>query len=261
MMKELDINFHDIEKFCANFLSEWNRPENKVFVLRNNHAIKDVKEFYSNLLKFIGKPYFLAEDANIKEREMQRTGELWFDVKYDSQLKDAFRHSSNAQPLHTDGSYIPSFPNATLMCCNKNSVIGGETVFLDGVRLVECLIEEKVNLYNTLVENVTEHARSGDKKLERVIRHEKNQIKLNWNYYCLNKDHNEALSDYHEEFFLYLQTSEKLNESIIAVTVKPGDAMIWKDSEVLHGRNSFIAKNNSARHLYKCAIDIGNLDS
>ena len=47
------------------------------------------------------------------------------DVRYDSNIKDAYRHSSNPQPLHTDGSYNPDFPNATLMCCISNSASGG----------------------------------------------------------------------------------------------------------------------------------------
>ena len=32
-----------------------------------------------------------------------------------------------------------------------------------------------------------------------------------------------------------------------------GDAIIWKDNEVLHGRNSFIAKNSDK--FIKCAVN------
>src|SRR3546814_11115164 len=77
-----------------------------------------------------------VEDEILGSRDQQRTGEIWMEVRYDPQHPDAYRHSANAQPLHTDGSYIPSFPNATLMACVANAGAGGETTFIDADDLV-----------------------------------------------------------------------------------------------------------------------------
>ena len=51
-----------------------------------------------------------------------------------------------------------------------------------------------------------------------------------------------------------------VNERIKAVLLTPGDAVTWKDREVLHGRNAFVANRESERFIWKCAIDIGNFD-
>ena len=40
--------------------------------------------------------------------------------------------------------------------------------------------------------------------------------------------------------------------------MKTGDALVWKDSEVLHGRNGFIANKVSDRFIWKCAANFGS---
>ena len=258
MIKEIVLNTKKTEEICTEILSLWSENENKVIVIRNKTKINDVKLFYEKLIKKIGKPYYLAEDALIKDRSLQRTGELWSDIRYDSAIKDAYRHSSNAQPLHTDGSYIPSFPNATLMCCKTNTVDGGETIFLNGNDLICCLKQENISLLNSLSSSSIVHERSGDIRKHKVIDLENNPIKLNWNYYCLQNGQNNK-SPFLENFFSYLKSSKLIKNKIKMIKTNPGDAMIWKDSEVLHGRNSFkVIKKNSQRHLHKCAIDVGN---
>ena len=37
--------------------------------------------------------------------------------------------------------------------------------------------------------------------------------------------------------------------------MKKGDALVWKDNEVLHGRNGFVASKVSDRFIWKCAAD------
>ena len=61
-----------------------------------------------------------------------------------------------------------------------------------------------------------------------------------------------------EEFFLFLQTSEEIDFAKKKVKLTPGDAVTWKDNEILHGRNSFSADSPSERFLWKCAVDIGS---
>ena len=91
------------------------------------------------------------------------------EVRYDPKHPDAYRHSANAQPLHTDGSYIPEFPNATLMACVANSGTGGETTFIDGEDVVTALKAEAPELLVQLQGRMLPHARSGDRRDARVI--------------------------------------------------------------------------------------------
>ena len=51
-----------------------------------------------------------------------------------------------------------------------------------------------------------------------------------------------------------------IKEKTIAVKLLPGDAVTWKDNFVLHGRNSFVANNESERFIWKCSIDIGEFN-
>lgn len=258
MFIEIQLNLRDLKKSCDEIISCWNSKKNKVFALRSNGNIKNVKQFYDDLLPHLGKSFFLAEDANISNRQEQRTGELWSEVRFDPKYQDAYRHSSNSQPLHTDGSYIPSFPNASLMCCIQNNVEGGETVFLDSAKLLECLKIENKEILKSLLEKEVIHSRSGDTKKEKVISIIGDTVFLNWNYYCLERDSGGEVPFLFEKFFKYLKNSKLVKKYLLEVRMGKGDAVIWKDKEVLHGRNSFNASISSSRHLCKCAIDVGN---
>ncbi len=257
MLNEFNINHQDFRGSCEEIINRWRNKENKVFVLRSSDGIKDTKLFYNNLLPYLGNAFFLAEDASINDRDDQRTGELWSEIRFDPSFKNAYRHSANAQPLHTDGSYIPSFPNASLMCCIKNEVDGGETVFIDSNKLVECLEEEDQDMLKRLKSTEVIHSRSGDSRNAKVITVDKDNVYLNWNYYCLKRDKEDKVPNFLENFFNYLNNSTLLKRSLVEVRLRAGDAVLWKDSEVLHGRNSFESSITSARHLSKCALDVG----
>ena len=99
----------------------WSDPANKVFVLKSDQPIEKVQDYYESIFKFLGTPCPIAEDVNLGSRESQRSGKIWFEVRYDPKHPDAYRHSANAQPLHSDGSYIPDFPNSTLLACVANA--------------------------------------------------------------------------------------------------------------------------------------------
>ncbi len=196
---------------------------------------------YDTLLPRIGTPHYLAEDVRAGDRSVQRTGELWMEVRYDPAFPDAYRHSLNAQPLHTDGSYIPSFPNATLMCCVANAAQGGETVFLTAEALVESLRRERPELLAELESMVMPHARSGDRRELPVIRREGGELRLNWNYYCVAADCGPEVTALRERLFSYLRESPAVRAAIVPVKLAPGDAVVWKDERLLHGRNAFAA--------------------
>ena len=181
------------------------------------------------------------------------------EVRFDPTFKDAYRHSSSEQPLHTDGSYIPNFPNATLMCCVANSKKGGETIFLDTKDLVDCLREDNKRLLTDLMSEKLMHERSGDERIEKVIdEYKKDKYLVNFNYFCVSKKNNKKKLKMAREFFEYLCSSEKIKEKVKQVKLSPGDAITWKDRELLHGRNSFNATESSERFLWKCAVNLGD---
>ncbi len=219
--------------------------------------ISNVRAAYDALLSRIGTPYYLAENVRVGGRDSDRTGELWTEVRFDPSFPDAYRHSTSAQPLHTDGSYIPSFPNATLMCCVSNAAQGGETIFISGDDLVAALQAERPDLFELLKKVPMPHQRSGDRRVCPVIRRQGDAWLLNWNYYCVANDCAPAVQGLRQTFFDFLRDSERVRRFLVEVKLRPGDAVIWKDERVLHGRHAFQAQETSERFLWKASVDVG----
>ncbi len=257
MLWEKSFDHTNADEACAHLVAAWEDNDNKVFVLRNNGKIDDVKKFFTQEFDHLGTAVPLAEDVNIGDRSNQRSGEIWMEVRYDPKHPDAYRHSSNAQPLHTDGSYIPDFPNATLMVCVANAGEGGETTFISASDVVASLELENPELLQKLSEHPVKHRRSGDERSEKIIDISCRPFEVNWNYYCLSSDITPNERSIAESFFGYLKTSPLIAAKTLAVKLRPGDAVTWKDRELLHGRNGFIATAESERFIWKCAIDIG----
>lgn len=255
MLRTVSIDPADLTTGAAAILEAWRTG--LVVAIQPTRPLDDVRAFYDTLLPAIGTPHHLAEDVRVGDRSVQRTGELWMEVRYDPAFPDAYRHSPNAQPLHTDGSYIPTFPNATLMCCVANADEGGETIFIQAEDLVRVLREESPALLELLETVPIPHARSGDHRTLPAIRREAGELRLNWNYYCVASDVNAEVSELRERFFAFLRDSPGVRAALVQVKLRPGQAVTWHDERVLHGRNAFVAGSVSARFLWKCAVDVG----
>jgi alpha-ketoglutarate-dependent taurine dioxygenase len=256
MIQEIKFNIDNFAAIKSELLQYWENKNIKVFVLKANKRPSNVKAFYENAFEHLGTPVPLAEDVKLGDRGSQRTGDIWFEVRYDPKHPDAYRHSANAQPLHTDGSYIPNFPSSTLLACEANAGEGGETTFIDSKILVKILEEEKPELLNLLLNTVVPHSRSGDFRAEPIIRKEQNDYFVNYNYYCVAKEISDNIKELVEEFQIFLLNSESIKNATIGVKLQPGDGVFWRDNYCLHGRNSFVANHESERFIWKCAIDI-----
>ena len=231
-------------------------PETKVIHLKGIRPDGDLREFYMKLFDRIGYPLKLAEDASIADRNAQRTGEIWFEVRYDPSVPDAYRHSANAQPLHTDGSYIPNFPNSGFLACQAMASDGGATTFIDAVHLVDALREEAPDLLRRLERTDLPHSRSGDRRVERTIRWEGDEPLVNWNYYCVDSAAGDEVQALREDFAQFLRKSSAVEAHTKRVKLAPGEAVLWKDDRVLHGRDSFNPEKPADRFLWKAALQV-----
>ncbi|MGM8890760.1 TauD/TfdA family dioxygenase [Psychrobacter sp. 1Y1] len=258
MFKSIDIDPNNPSQGCHDLLSAWDDDAIKVVVLDPTSKVADVKEFYDSLFPQLGKVAPFAEDATIKDRSSQRTGEAWMEIRYDPKIENAYRHSSEAQPLHTDGSYIPDFPNSSLLCCVTNAGDGGETIFINASDVVNALEKEAPKLLSYLTANVVTHARSGDSRHDKVISKSDGIWKINWNYYCVEKSVDQEISKIAETFHMFLKNSPSIHKNLLEIKLQPGQAILWKDNEVIHGRNSFSATMEGERFIWKCAFDVGN---
>jgi alpha-ketoglutarate-dependent taurine dioxygenase len=264
MLWEREFHAHDMNQVCKELVDAWSNPELKVFVLRSGldfYEVTDIAEYIKNLYQasfpHLGTPRAFAEDVQLGDRESQRSGQIWMEVRYDPRYPDAYRHSANAQPLHTDGSYIPNYTNSTLLACVSNAGIGGETTFIDLSDLLNCLSHEAQPLLEQLMTVYVPHARSGDRRDTKILHQLGSTEKIYWNYYCVAKDADEKAKSVADSFFNYLASSQLVRRKTLAVKLSTGDAVMWKDDELLHGRNSFKASSTSERFIWKCALDVG----
>ena len=177
------------------------------------------------------------------------------EVRFDPKIKNAYRHSSNSQPLHTDGSYIKSYTNSTLMCCVKNNTKKGETIFISAFEIFKILKKKNKNLLSNILQYPVVHLRSGDMKKSKILYKRRNIWKLNWNYFCLKKNQSSKIIKMTNEFKSFLDNELEIKAKTLPIKMKTGDALIWKDSEILHGRNGFIANKESDRFIWKCAAN------
>lgn len=256
MLKTINFQVSNFQESIEEIEAAWNNLDFKVFVLKSDSVPDNVQKFYENGFKYLGTPIPIAEDVNLGSRESQRSGKIWFEVRYDPKHPDAYRHSSNAQPLHTDGSYISDFPSSTLLACVANAGEGGETTFIDSRDLYNIMKEEQPELLNFFLNNKIKHSRSGDSRIDEVIKVEKNDVFVNYNFYCVAEDNDTETKGNIEKFQDFLLTSTKIKDYTLGVKLAPGDSVFWRDNYCLHGRNSFIANHESERFIWKCAIDI-----
>jgi alpha-ketoglutarate-dependent taurine dioxygenase len=257
MLWERSFSADTVGEACAALVQSWRESDNKVFVLRAEDFDSEIRQFYEGVFHQLGSPRAFAEDVRAGDRDHQRTGDIWMEVRYDPNYPDAYRHSANAQPLHTDGSYIPNYSNSTLLACVANSGEGGETTFLDLPDLITSLERESPDLLRRLREVKVPHARSGDRRDSRILEGAGREARIYWNYYCVAKDADADARALAEEFHVFLASSPTIAARTLPVKLRPGDGVLWKDDELLHGRNSFKPTRTSDRFIWKCAFDVG----
>ena len=256
MIKQYTIKENFNKKIAKSIRDAWKIEDNKVFHLISNTPKDDIRNFYEKVGNMVGNYKLLAEDVNLGDRSSQQANKIWMDVRYDSNINDAYRHSSNPQPLHTDGSYNSNFPNATIMCCVTNTSSGGETIFLDLKKLVEILKQDDPEMLEFLFTKDILHERTSYTNKKKILFIENKKLKINFNYFCVSKKNSEKSLKNVEKFFKFINTSEKIKKNLSPIKLNAGEAVFWKDSEILHGRNSFVPKKDSDRFLWKAAIEI-----
>ena len=256
MIQEYSVNEKFNKDLAKLIINAWMIEENKVFHLISNIQKDKIRDFYEKIGNMIGNYKLLSEDVSLGDRSSQQANKIWMEVRYDSNINNAYRHSSNPQALHTDGSYNPNFPNATIMCCISNTAQGGETIFLDLKILVEILKQDDPDLLEFLFTQDILHERTGYTNRKKILYFENKKLKINFNYFCVSKKNSKTSLEKVEKFFNFINSSKKIRENISPIKLNVGDAVFWKDSEVLHGRNGFVPKKDSDRFLWKAAIEI-----
>jgi len=204
---------------------------------------------YVSLIKRIGDFVPIDEDLLTENK----TGKDWIDIKYDPQFPKSYRHSSVYQPLHTDGAYESCGPPLVLLYCVCNQTIGGNTIFVDSRDLFGYLENYSADLLDRCMNVPLTFSKGGDFKKKTIIEKVDNDYKLAWNYFRVDTSDSEAIR-LRDDFREFLEQKIIMGGLCSSVNLRAGDAVLFHDSYLLHGRHSFIAKHIGCRHLMKVGI-------
>ncbi len=214
---------------------------------------EDLRNYYDSLVEAIGTPVNIAEDFTMGGAP---TGERWSEIRYRSDVPDmdAFRHSKNAQPLHTDESYVSSAAGVMLFYCEAAAPRGGETTFISGRSLVDFMAAEEAELLERLQTVNVRYQKAADFKDRPIVKiADDGTVDLNFNFYCLGADPAPEAEKLNRDFHEFLETRLP-SELILPVGLNRGEGVTWRDDLVLHGRNSFDAVHTGDRAIWKTGL-------
>lgn len=211
----------------------------------------DLRPFYDTLVDNLGHTLNIGEDFT---KGGVLTGERWMEIRYDADIPDlaAYRHSKNAQPLHTDESYLSNPADIMLFYSINKAPLGGATTFIDGNVLVKFMKENAPDLFARLSSTEVRYRKATEQRTEKIIDiRDDGKIHLNFNYYCIDPDESPENKALNKEFFNFLQEYVAHSHMIEKVTLNPGESVLWWDEFVLHGRTSYEASKTNDRFIWK----------
>ena len=206
--------------------------------------------FYDALTEAAGHCLHLDEDF---ARGSIRSGRKWIEVRYEPAVPagTAYRFGKNAQPLHTDESYLSEPAEVMFMHCLAQAPAGGETTFVDADVLWARLGTEHPDLAARLLGRPVRFAKAGDLRCQPIIARTPAGLRLNWNYHCLDPLESAETQALAQEFRQFLLDRISGTPAEVALQLAPGEALAWWDERVLHGRRAFQAEAANDRFLLK----------
>ena len=251
---DIDVLGNEIKNF---FIEKGN-----FVIIKNYNYLSDqeIIKIYDNLNSIIGKkiPIDLVKDT------YELTDNYWADVKYtyDSDEKQFWR-SSNHQNLHTDNTFCDKehYANLSELVCLKPVEYSGNTVIIPNNKLVDIIkfVDKHVgsNLYNEILDlDIYYNSRNNLYSKRKILTYDKinNQYIFCFNYFPANRGKNlEDEMNIVNKLNNFLEEKLMLSSDIMyEIKLNRGDALIFNDELVMHGRKSFIG----TRHYIKTGIQL-----
>jgi alpha-ketoglutarate-dependent taurine dioxygenase len=220
----------------------------RVLRIRGVQPVGEPLVFWRARGETLGRGAVMLEDSR-SGAEVPADGG-WMDVRFEPDRLDTYRHANVGQPLHTDGAYSDHDQDIGLFYLARQARAGGESLFIDAESLASRLAERDPDLLSALLNTPLRFGKAGAAKTCPVLRHRDGRLKVNWNSFRVLPDQGEAAARLHESFRLFL---ERLVEegTTAAFRLETGDAVFFRDDEVLHGRKSYAATSSGDRLLWK----------
>jgi alpha-ketoglutarate-dependent taurine dioxygenase len=253
-MEHLTVHYHP-ESRTADFAAQIRDAllRSKIVVTTGVDPTLDQRPFWDEVSEQIGGPCFdFAEDY----RTGKTTGGKWQEIRYNPDIQNAYRYSKNAQPLHTDGSYMKNGPEIVFFYCIRRAPRGGATVFIDSADLVEILSLEAPDLLRDLRGTPVHFSKAAEHKTRPILAEDAHGLLLTWNYYCVDPSEPDSTKALAERFHGFLQARVVGERRLHEVLLAPGEAVFFYDERLLHGRDAFEAARHDDRYLLKSAFHL-----
>lgn len=175
-------------------------------------------------------------------------------------------YTSLALPLHTDLSNFETPPGYQFLHCLANESEGGESIFADGLRVLEDMRNEVPEYFELLAKQAIPFRFHDDKH---DIRHHHPVINLDHNGNIVELKYNAHLASIfdlpeaimHDYYIAYRDLMARLRSAKCRINFKltEGTMAVFDNRRVLHGRESFEATGR--RHLRGCYVDRSEFQS
>ncbi|QKQ75866.1 TauD/TfdA family dioxygenase [Nostoc sp. TCL240-02] len=211
----------------------------------------NIHDYFTELSDFLGLVISMDEDKDTGKR----TGQRWIDISYDPARPNKYRSSKTRQPLHTDNSYLNHHDAVNYFYCLSQAQVGGATFFLDSELLIKVLeLDNEYQLLEDLKKVPVSFSKEDVSKTKPIITEDELGIRLNYNYYPLDKDNTPEAKDLVERFQHFLENRVHHSGIYTNIILTKGDAVFFHDERVLHGRNAFFTPNKGDRILMKGSV-------
>ena len=233
-------------------------------VIKNFNSLidSDIINYYNKLNSVIGK----IVPVDLEENTYKCTEHYWTNVKYEfGSDEKQFWRSSNHQNLHTDNSFAFEnyYANLTQLVCLKPSEYSGNTTLISNEKVVELIKfndkNNKLNMFDKILNKYIYFSVDKCMQIKKPILQFdslKNKYIFNFNYFPAKRAKNtEDDIKVVEELNYFLEEKIMCSNMMNEIKLYRGDAIIFNDELVMHGRRSFLG----TRHYIKSGINIENL--
>jgi hypothetical protein len=244
---------------ASNALAELknNLPNYELIHIANYTNDIPAEEFYQSASDTLGIIHAIDED----KATGALTGERWIDITYDPKEPNKYRSANVRQPFHTDDSYIEiagAEGRVTFFYCVSQATKGGATTFLTSEDILEPMqIDGENQLMEDLQKIPVKFSKGGSEKTRPILNKDNDGWIWTWNWHCIDTENNtpEAL-DVCQRFHDFLENRVLPAGLALALQLKPGEAVMFHDHRLLHGRNAYFTNKIAGRKLIKGAFEL-----
>jgi alpha-ketoglutarate-dependent taurine dioxygenase len=209
----------------------------------------DPRDFWQRMGETLGRCAQILEDS-ITGEEVEASGG-WMDVRFEPDRLDTYRHANVGQPLHCDTAYGTALQNIGLFYLEKQASRGGESLFVSAQAVTDYVGRADPGLLARLFATEVKFGKGRACRTTPILRQSSGGVKINWNWFRVLSDQGEGVAALREDFKVLLERMILDEDAVMAFRLDEGDAVFFRDDEVLHGRKAYDAAVSGDRLLWK----------